>query len=185
VAFGDRKAGLKRTGPPATKVETVRKFLDRGRRRSAETLQAGKAVPTRAAAPKAKRKPRLTQLEIELALKFFDAGMAQGCCQNCGHTGPRDHFEVHHGLPKAIIRDRLRAKGKPCPPEAIWDPRNALLACSELAPNRCHPRHTTRVKPMRRSALRPETWAFARSLGAWAIDRLYLDYPDDQEDNDA
>jgi 5-methylcytosine-specific restriction endonuclease McrA len=118
----------------------------------------------------------------EKVRKFFDAGIRQGCCQNCGHVGPRDDFEVHHGIPKAVLKRTLAEKGKPCPPEVIWDPRNALLACSELAPNRCHPRHTTRVKPMARSALRPETWAFARSLGAWAIDRLYLDYPDDQEE---
>lgn len=163
--------------PLKQRVEKAREFIDRGHLASARSLKASRGQPRRG------RKPKVTKTEIRLALIFYDAGKAQGCCQSCGYVGP--HVEVHHSIPKAVLKRELRSKGKAWPPELIWHPWGALLLCTEPAPNRCHDRHTLGVKRVRRSALRSENWAFARRLGDWAVDRLERDYPDDETRSDA
>jgi hypothetical protein len=112
-------------------TDAAREFLRRGQRSSATSLRRSQIAR--------KRKPRdteLTQREARAQQRFKRAGHAQGCCQSCGYDGA--FLEVHHAIAKSLLKRLLLKKGEPVTPEVLWDPENALLLCSEPAPNRCH-----------------------------------------------
>jgi hypothetical protein len=164
-------------GRLARNTDTVREFLDRGRRSSAASLR-------QSAREGARRKKRVDPVEEVLRAAWAARAIAEAesTCANCGYQGP--WVEVHHAIPKEILKRRLRSKGQVCPIEVLWHPDNALVVCDEPAPERCHTRHTLTFKRLPRRALRPENWRFARGLGAWAVELLERDYPH-QEGDDA
>lgn len=156
---------MKRASDLNRATDKAREFLQRGRCSSARSLR-----PSRR-----RRPPRSTELskrEAELQERFKLAALAQGCCQSCGYTGA--FVDAHHALAKSLLKALLLRKGQPCPLEVVWDPRNAMLLCSEPAPNRCHERHTLAMRRVPRLALRDEHWEFAREHGLdWVLETEY------------
>lgn len=66
-------------------------------------------------------------------------------------------LEVHHVLPKSW----LRRNGYH---DRVWDERNAMvLRVSD------HAAHTTAMRRIPRSKIRPETWEFIREIGDPAV----------------
>jgi hypothetical protein len=149
-------------------TDAARRFIHRGRESSATSLRRSQ-IRTR----RKKRDTELTQHEARLQEAFRVAAKRQGKCQNCGYEGV--FVEAHHAIPKNLLRRLLLKKGAPVTLEVLWDPDNALLLCAEPAPNRCHGRHTLAFRRIRRAALRPENWAFARRHGLEWV--LITEYP--------
>jgi hypothetical protein len=162
----NRNTGLNRA------TEAAREFVRRGRRSSSTSLRRSQ-IRTR----RPKRSTELTKREAQLQELFTLAARQQGKCQNCGYAGV--FLEAHHAIPKSLLRRLLLKKGDPVTLEVLWDPDNALLLCAEPAPNRCHGRHTLAFRRIRRAALRPENWAFARRHGLeWVLITEYPLNPD-------
>jgi hypothetical protein len=145
---------LKRTGPPARRAP-----LRRARR---------------------KQPAELRQREAELQVIFRAEGLmsaipsldAAPACAVCGYDGV--FVEVHHVIPKELLKRRLWEKNKPCPVEVVWDSRNALVVCADPAPNDCHGKHTSAARRIPRSVLRPENFEFAEEHGlGYVLDAAY------------
>lgn len=124
--------------------------------------------------PRRRRATELTQHEARLQTIFYAEKVRQGRCASCGYTGP--FLEVHHVIAKQLLKRLLSKKGEPCPPEVLWDPRNALVLCQEPAPNRCHQRHTIAFRRVGRHVLRPENWQFAEEHDLEWV--LLTEYPE-------
>lgn len=145
-------------------LSKVRAFNDRSRRNGL----AAKA-----------RRPRthLTQREARLQQVFHAQKQLHPWCANCGEETV--FLQVHHAIPKEVLKRVLASKDGPCPLEVIWDPRNAMVVCSEPAPNRCHERHTVAYQRIGRVALSEENWAFAREHGLeYLLERDYPEHPE-------
>lgn len=152
-------------------TEAARAFLQRGRESSATSLRRSQLERKRRLRP-----TELTQREARLQEAFKRAAWEQGACQRCGYRGP--FMDAHHAIPKALLKKLLLRKGEPATPEVLWDPDNALLLCTEPAPERCHNRHTLAFRRVRRAVLRPENWAFARRHGLEWV--LLTEYPEEE-----
>jgi hypothetical protein len=86
----------------------------------------------------------------------------------CAVTGESLYFiadDAHHVLDKSLLRQRELF-------HLVWDARNGLAVKSII-----HAGHTSRMRPIPRSALLPCNWEFAREIGPWAVARLEEKYP--------
>lgn len=95
-------------------------------------------------------------------------------CHNCTpeERDPNEPVDSHHVVSQAdlkrIGRDRRWPKVRLL--RVLTDPRNSMLVCA-----RCHHQHTINFKPLRREALRPYAWDFARELGL--VEKVRAEYP--------
>lgn len=97
---------------------------------------------------------------------FWTALREQG--YRCAVTDERLELwqlEVHHPLPKGILRTRRLY-------EHVWDPRNALVVLADV--HEAHENGSTRIP---RSAIRDVTWEFAAELGEWATYEIERKHP--------
>ena len=93
--------------------------------------------------------------EAKLALRFHDEALRYApYCENCWST---KDLEVHHVIRQQFIRAQLRKLGLEHMLAALWDCRNAFVACRD-----CHAGHTNRSRPIGRAKLRTAHWEFAR-----------------------
>lgn len=76
-----------------------------------------------------------------------------------------DWDDSHHVLEKRL----LHAKGLD---HIANDPRNAMFVKATV-----HAGHTAGLRRITRDKIREETWAYAREIGSWAVQRLEEDYP--------
>lgn len=101
---------------------------------------------------------RVSAAEREAMAEFHRSTVDRARCIVCGKTKAEARaagtvLQAHHVLPKAALRKRGLD-------HLLWDPRNGAPVCESE-----HSNHTTRYKPISRSALPPAAEEFASEVG--------------------
>ncbi len=99
---------------------------------------------------------------------YWKRYICQAGCAVCGETDGTK-LQAHHVIQQQRLRREAKSRGLDLD-RLLWDDRVGLCLCEP-----CHNAHTSAMKRVPRSALRPENWEFARELGLehW----LEHDYP--------
>lgn len=158
---------MKRSGPPKRKTELrqgskglKRSALGRGDKTLERKSQLRTFSPLSAAKP-----PKATPLEEAARAAFFAA--LRPVCESCGHRPyeweRKYELEVHHVVRQQVLR-RMARDATLDPVLVVWDPRWAMTLCVEPAPERCHQRHTLRVRRVPGTLVPPQAWIAAEEL---------------------
>lgn len=143
-----------------------------------------KATP-KERAPQARAAATKMTADERRATELFERVVKRGrTCAACGFhaRNPRVELDVHHIVPKEILKRIERQTGAP-KGSLVWDPVNGMALCSQMTENRCHPRHTVKFKPVPRSRIPEAALQFAERLGLMYL--IERHYPDTQPPGEA